>query len=257
MDKSKRGRRPKKQINGVVDTVITDTPIIAHLPIELSDVCDQTSDIFIKAENTEDTSYLMQEHEIKNLRKKVDELTLKLNKYEKNNKPSIIPCEGNSKCWWDKKPFNTPVLEMPESYFNGIFTTTGKFCSWECMMAYNIDMNDMNVSKRKSLINQMYMKTYGTFKEIKQAPSWKILDDYGGPIDINEFRNSLTFADIEYNYIKPPIISRISYVEKIPIKKEIEITKPDEIVLKRSKPLKTSKYDLENIMGFKKIANTN
>ncbi len=254
MEKSRRGRRPKKQnIQAQIsENINTDTPIIAHLPIDLSEVINEQNDeIFIKQVIMDESSH------VSNLKKKIEELTLKINKYEKLNKPSIIACDGNSRCWWDKKLFNTPVLEMPEAYFNGIFKTTGKFCSWECMMAYNIEMNDMNVSKRTSLINHMYIKTYGSFKNIKPAPSWKILDDYGGPIDINEFRNSFTFADVEYNYIKPPMVSRISYVEKIPIKKEIELIKPDEIVLKRSKPLKNSKYDLENIMGFKKISNNN
>lgn len=259
MDKSKRGRRPKKQINGAVDTVITDTPIIAHLPIELSDVCDQTSDIFIKAENTEnDQSYLIQEQEIKNLKRKVDELTLKLNKYEKEKqgKPSIIECSNESNCWWDKLPFTTPAIEMPESYYNGIFNCTGKYCSWECMMAYNIDINDENISKRTSLIYRMYKKTYNKEIVIKPAPSWKILDVFGGPISIENYRENLTTNMVNYNYIKPPIISRISYVEKIPIKKNQEIIKTDEVVLKRSKPLKTTKYNLEDIMGIKVKSST-
>jgi hypothetical protein len=258
MDKSKRGRRPKKQINGAVDTVITDTPIIAHLPIELSDVCDQTSDIFIKAENIEETSYLMQEQEIKSLRKKVDELTLKLNKYEKEKqaKPSIIECCNDSNCWWDKMPFTTPAIEMPESYYNGIFSCTGKFCSWECMMAYNIDINDENISKRTSLIYYMYKLTYNKDLIIKPAPYWKILDVFGGPISIENYRENLTTNMVDYNYIKPPIISRISYVEKIPIKKNQEIIKTDEVVLKRSKPLKTTKYNLEEIMGIKLKSST-
>ena len=93
MDKSKRGRRPKKQNNEVIEQVVTDTPIIAHLPIELSDVCDQTSDIFIKAENIEEThSYnnIILEQEIKNLKNQVDELKLKLSKYEKEKTREAI-----------------------------------------------------------------------------------------------------------------------------------------------------------------------
>jgi hypothetical protein len=50
------------------------------------------------------------------------------------------------------------------------------------------------------------------------------------------------------------MISRISYVEKIPIKKDdTNDIKNDDLVLKRSKPLKSSKYNLESIMGLKKI----
>ena len=50
------------------------------------------------------------------------------------------------------------------------------------------------------------------------------------------------------------MISRISYIEKIPIKKEDDNDiKNDDLILKRSKPLKSSKYNLESIMGLKKI----
>ncbi len=122
-------------------------------------------------------------------------------------------------------------------------------------MAYNIDINDENIAKRTSLINLMYKNTYGKFKNIIPAPSWKILENNGGSISIDDFRLNLTLNDIEYNYIKPPMISRISYIEKVPVKKDIEenINSTD-LILKRNKPLKSSKYSLESIMGLKKIA---
>jgi hypothetical protein len=244
----------------VIEQGVTDTPIIAHLPIELSDIYDQTSDIFIKAENIEEPPYhnIIQEQEIKKLKKQVDELTLKLNKYEKEKpeKSSIIECNNDSNCWWEKHYFTTPTVEMPESYYNGIFTCTGKFCSWECMMAYNIDINDENISKRTSLIYYKYKLTYNKDIVIKPAPSWKILDTFGGPITIEKYRENLSMNTVNYNYIKPPIISRISYVEKIPIKQNIEVVKNDEVILKRNKPLKTTKYNLEHIIGLKVKSST-
>ncbi len=251
MEKSRRGRRPKnQQIQFKNENTISDTPIIAHLPIDLSDVMhEQDNDIFIKTESND--------VEIKQLKKKIDELNVKLSKYEKQNKPSVIVCENNSisKCWWDREYFNTPAVEMPEAYLNGQFLCTGKYCSWECMMAYNIDINDENIAKRTSLIHLMYKKTYGEFKIILPASSWKILEHNGGIISIEDFRLNLTLNDLEYNYIKPPMISRISYIEKIPIKKEIdENFNSTDLILKRNKPLKSSKYSLESIMGLKKIS---
>jgi hypothetical protein len=262
MEKGKRGRRPKVPVAIIKnDNLVSDTPIIAHLPIDLSEVINEQNDeIFIKQEPTMQllSAYSsINESEVKALRRKIEELTIKINKYEKPGKPSVIEISENntSKCWWDKNLFNTPAVEMPENYFNNIFNCTGKFCSWECMMAYNIDINDENISKRTSLINLMYKKTFGEFRKIKAAPSWKILDDFGGVTNINDYRDNLTFNHVEYNYIKPPIISRISYVEKIPIKRDEEI-KPDDLILKRTKPLKSSKYSLESIMGLKKISVT-
>jgi hypothetical protein len=257
MEKSRRGRRPKVSSNlNKIDVYNNDTPIIAHLPINLSEVVNEhIDDIFIKQDMTDMID--ISESEVKLLRKKIEDLTNRLQKYEKQNKPSIIECSNNSiRCWWDGHIFNTSAVEMPESYLNGIFNCTGKFCSWECMMAYNININDENISKRVSLIYMMYKKAYNIQKIIKPAPSWKILKEFGGSIDIEEFRFNLTSNDMEYNYIKPPIISRISYVEKIPLKKENDETiKTDELVLKRSKPLKSSKFSLESIMGLKKIVN--
>ncbi len=254
MEKSKRGRRPKVPVINKTENLNSDTPIIAHLPIDLSEVInEQVEDIFIKSDNDKhQDNYDISELRI--LRKKIEELNNKLNKYEKNIKPSIVACNGESKCWWDTNIFNTPPIEMPESYFNGIFNCIGKFCSWECMMAHNIDINDENVAKRTSLIYMMYKKTYGIFKIIKPASSWKILIDFGGIISIEDFRENLTTNSLEYNYIKPPMISRISYIEKIPIKKDDDNDiKNDDLILKRSKPLKSSKYNLESIMGLKKI----
>jgi len=251
MEKGKRGRRPKvSTIVNKIENFNNDTPIIAHLPIDLSEVInEQVDDIFIKSESND--------NEIKMLKRKVEELSIKLIKYERNLKPAIVQCceENNTKCWWDTYFFSTPSVKMPESYFNGIFNCVGNFCSWECMMAYNIDINDENIAKRTSLIYMMYKKTYNSYKMIKQAPSWKTLIDYGGLLSIDDFRENLITNCLEYNYIKPPIISRISYVEKIPLKKDDDSIKNEELVLKRNKPLKSSKYNLESIMGLKKIVN--
>jgi hypothetical protein len=258
MEKSKRGRRPKVPVNVTkIENLNCDTPIIAHLPIDLSEVInEQVDEIFIKPENDNHRNDNYNDAEVKMLRKKIDELNTRLAKYERNVKPSIIMCGGSSKCWWDKHYFNTPPVEMPVSYFNGIFNCEGKFCSWECMMAYNISINDENVAKRTSLIYMMYKKTYNSYRIIKPASSWKVLIDFGGIISIEEFRENLLTNSLDYNYIKPPMISRISYVEKIPIKKEEnDEVKNDDLILKRSKPLKSSKYNLESIMGLKKIVN--
>ena len=53
MEKSKRGRRPKVPVNSIkIENVNSDAPIIAHLPIDLSDVInEQVDEIFIKPDN--------------------------------------------------------------------------------------------------------------------------------------------------------------------------------------------------------------
>ena len=52
------------------------------------------------------------------------------------------------------------------------------------------------------------------------------------------------------------MVSRIAHIEKTP-RVVSNIPKKNELVLKRSKPLNSSKYTLETTMGLKKIMNHN
>ena len=286
---NKRGRKPKSHIIPTLKTYNNlDTPIIAHLPIEYSDIIDQ-DDIFIKMEpsafpkekvsvnshkngitnekkikndthlqfvNLDSTEYkFSSEKEIKLLKNKIEELNTIIKKNDKlNNKPNVQPLTSTnpSKCWWCS--YNCDIIvELPEHYFNNMFYTNGKFCSYNCAMAYNIDLNDENISKRNSLLYLHYKKTYNTSCIITPSPSWKILKDFGGSVTIDDFRSNFIIHTSNYLYIKPPLISRIAYVEKTPVVEETEIIKPNEFVLKRSKPLNSTKYTLESTIGLKKI----
>ena len=192
------------------------------------------------------------------MKNKIDELNNKLKNYEKTNKPSIIPIYNNkSRCWWCRYNYDLISVELPEHYFNKMFYSIGNFCSYNCCMAYNIDINDENVSKRNSLLYLLYKQTYKNDIVIKPAPSWKILKDNGGSITIDEFRENFISNKIDYLYIRPPFVSRISYVEKVPINEITEVIKTNDLLLKRSKPLNSSKYSLESTIGLKKIINKN
>lgn len=252
---NKRGRKPKNRIIPIlkIEQTNTDMPIIAHLPISYSEIMgDDMDEIFIRP------SLHSNDKEIKILKNKIDELNEKLKKYEKVNKPSIHQLINNkSKCWWCKHSYTTPNIELPEHYYNDTFYSSGFFCSYNCACAFNIDINDENVSKRNSLLNYLYKKTYNITIDIIPAASWKILKDFGGSISIDDFRDNFTYNTMNYLYIKPPSISRISYVEKVPIIEEDIIVKTNEYVLKRSKPLNNTNFSLETTMGLKKVVNSN
>ena len=253
---TKRGRKPKSHLTPTLKTYNnTNTPIIAHLAINYDEV-EQIEHMFIKSEssNKETCNY---DKEMKLLKNKIHELNEKLEKYEKINKQNvdIIETTNYSKCWWCAYNYNLPPVELPEYYFNNIFYYIGKFCSYNCAMAYNIDMNDENISKRNSLLYFHYKLTYNKYDIITSAPSWKILKDFGGTIDIEEYRNNFITNSTNYIYIKPPLISRISYIEKIPTVETIEVLKANDYILKRSKPLNSTKYTLESTIGLKKTIN--
>jgi len=252
-NKPKRGRKTKKKnLENKTNIDETNNPIIVHLPIQFkenSSTNDESNDIFIKQAYVEPKKIKDLENKVKKL-----ELELKKSKMDINNSVENLELKNESSytCWWCRYNFSSPKVELPEKFFNDIFYCYGNFCSYNCAMAYNISLNDENIFKRNSLLHFHYKKTYGEFKKIIPSASWKVLNDAGGCINIKDYRQNFLTNKVEFNYIKPPMISHIAQVEKISkIKKSVV---KNDLVLKRSKPLKTSKYSLESTMGLKIIS---
>ena len=251
--KPRRGRKPKNSI--VKSKVINekkDTPIITHLPITLNNDEDNINDIFVKDETISNSN----SSEIKRLKKEIKDLKKELNNkvIDSDMVYNIDDKECNkSKCWWCRHSYCTPTVTLPENIFKGTFQTFGHFCSYNCALAYSIDLNDENIHKRSSLLHYLYKQTYNESKEIIKSPDWRVLQEYGGVISIDEYRNNFILNNYDYQYIKPPLISRTYQIEKSSKNKVVK--KQSEFVLKRSKPLNTSKYTLETTMGLKKIVN--
>ena len=266
----KRGRKPKnktpepiviKELSPESDKEI----IITHLPININEI-DNTqhitnNDIFIKSElyyNESDTN----EFNIKSLTiSESENISISVNNnFNKINVYNIEFTE-NTKCWWCKHKFTSPRLSLPEQYYNETFYCTGNYCSWECMKAYNIDINDNFIWKRESLINLMYYLTYGAYKEIKPAPSWLILKDFGGNLSIIDFRKHFEIINSDFVILHPPLISRQLQIEESYKKNTstVVVNKLDKLLfnnnlsLKRNKPIETSQINLEKSMGLKRI----
>lgn len=277
----KRGRKPKNKLPDVVsvkeDPIDSDKEvIIAYLPINLNEIEDKQTkhniknDIFIKSETQLTKSNIINDSSSENcLKDKIDILSLSgdSENFTSNgiyiNRINIHNVEFNqdTKCWWCKNSFNTPNLMLPENYLDGVFYCTGNFCSFNCKKAYNIDLNDINVWKRESLINLEYYLTYNRHKYIEPAPSWLILKEYGGFLTINEFRKNFDTNTSEYILLQPPLISRQMQIEES-YKKTTSIgplNKLDKLFsdapsysLKRNKPVETSQLNLEKTMGLKR-----
>lgn len=262
----KRGRKSKGKIIDYTDNIEVDSselPIILHLPIKLSDInsdnlLEETNansdinpnNIFIKSEELSNKDLQIQqlESEINNLKNKL------------HSKQSVFNT-SSMKCWWCKNHFNTPKIGLPNNYFKEKFICTGNFCSYNCALSYNLDLNDENVWKRKSLLLKLYEDTYKSYTKISPSPSWKVLKEYGGTITIDEYRDQLVLNNEEYIYLHPPLIYKLSQIDK-KYKKDNKLKAPidsikkysdtsEDYILKRSKPLKSSRYSLENTMGLK------
>ena len=284
----KRGRKPKKQILDLatpkIDIKSEEEPLIAHLNINLDDVLDNKTETLESSaleedsiiSNSENESiFIKSEGEIKHfelnlnssenknidvLEKEISRLKQELFKLTKNDKINVIKSSfnKNTKCWWCKNNFNTPSVGIPEIYFDNKFHCSGNFCSYNCAMAYNIDSGD-NIWKRTSLLNLLYYKTYGKFSKIQAAPDWKTLKEYGGNLTIEEFRRNSIVNTEDYTLLHPPLETRVNTFEKVQkinnssnsmYQKLLEDS--DDLILKRNKPLKSSKYSLDNTLFIKK-----
>lgn len=275
----KRGRKPKNKtieqpiikneepVNSENEVIIAYLPINLNEPISNSNNNDHSDDdIFIKSEsffseskNTEDK--IKQKMNLLNISSESDVKTSVIQNFNKIN-INYIKFNENTKCWWCKHCFNTPNLSLPEYLHDNTFHCIGNFCSWECVKAYNIDLNDNFVWKRESLIDLMYQNTYGIFKNINPAPSWLILEDFGGYLSIKKFRENFELVTTDYLVLHPPLISRQMQIEesyKKNVNSNVVVNKLDKLLLetntltlRRNKPIETSQINLEKSMGLKR-----
>ena len=247
--KKKRGRKPKGKIIDYKKTVQVNSdeiPIIAHLNLNLNLEEDNTESDITETFKTNDI-FISKEEDIDTVEKENIEVNVEKEEYD-----------NEVKCWHCRNRFENKSVGLPECYFNGKFICTGHFCSFNCAMSYNLDLNDEMTMKRNSLINLMYQATYNTDEKIKPSPSWKTLKEYGGILTIEEFRENLNIPDDQYVYLHPPLVNKISQIIRESKKKSVPLSSiskfmetSEDLVLKRSKPLKSNRYNLKSMMGLK------
>jgi hypothetical protein len=144
-------------------------------------------------------------------------------------------------------------LHLPYKYDDrrDLFTTTGEFCSWECMKAFALDMNTSRSGEIQSFIAVMRRKTFGKYMVLKAAPKRQALKIFGGPLSIEEFRGCSQQEAPVYvpyeKYICPT-------TESVTVNSVIEPSSNEPLKLKRDKPLKRTASKLESALGITRKA---
>ena len=133
----------------------------------------------------------------------------------------------------------------------------GYFCSFNCAMAYNIDLNDYKIWERSSHLNQLYYKLNNKYKKINPAPSKYSLDIFGGKLSIYTFRKKFLNTNIDYRLIIPPLKSIIPIIEEKQINNNNNNNNnsnfnklTESLVLKRKKPISTLNNSIEKAMNL-------
>lgn len=101
-------------------------------------------------------------------------------------------------------------LKNTKLIMNNYYETDGCFCSFNCCLAYiNDNTHNSMYMNSKHLLMKMYSEIFETNKLIKifPAPHWRLLKQYGGFMDIIEYRDSFT------NYV---YITNNHFISKLP-----------------------------------------
>lgn len=102
---------------------------------------------------------------------------------------------SSSVCFWCCHSVDHMEYGMPIRYdvYHKSFTMFGRFCSLECVAAYNfsVHMGSDRVWEIHSWI-QMLASRYGFKGNVRPAPSRYALQMFDGPMTIEEFRNAHT-----------------------------------------------------------------
>ena len=95
-------------------------------------------------------------------------------------------------CFWCCSAFDWVATVLPISYdvYKNNYTCEGHFCSPECALAHlyaDVSVSDSVRWNRHALLYNLYRELY-IDKDLSPAPSRSILRMFGGPLDIQQFR---------------------------------------------------------------------
>jgi hypothetical protein len=125
-----------------------------------------------------------------------------------------IASKTKIKCWHCTYNFSGPPFFIPDAYINGYFYVFGCFCSLNCAATYNLHtLNDSRTKTRHSLILMLFYKIFGDDKKFVYAPRKELLEDYGGIMTINKYRESFMTINKEHTMKIPPMLPLIYEIE--------------------------------------------
>ena len=96
---------------------------------------------------------------------------------------------SGSACFYCNHTFDTRSWQIPVNKKDNMFVMWGNYCSLECARSFiTLDSHAFKKEKCLSLLALYAMKCFGKYVPIEKAPSKFLLNMYGGPLTIEEFR---------------------------------------------------------------------
>lgn len=99
---------------------------------------------------------------------------------------------AQTSCFWCCHKFAWTPVHLPISYdaYKNIYTCEGNFCCPECALSYiyaDPKISDSTKWNRHSLLRYLYAELY-TERTLSPAPPRSLLRMFGGPLDIEQYR---------------------------------------------------------------------
>jgi hypothetical protein len=154
-------------------------------------------EIHTKSNDYNDTNYSMSQKKTPDIKM----LNMKLFNINRDNKCHIGE-KTNFACWWCTYNFENFPCFIPEKYNDGKFYVFGNFCSYNCALAYILKDDDYKVSNRVALIKRLYAELYDTKEPLFPSPPRELLNKFGGPMTIEEYRNEQQKLELKEYKIK-------------------------------------------------------
>lgn len=158
----------------------------------------------------------------------------------------------NIACFYDTCKFDSPPCYLPEKYIDDKFYVSKCFCSWNCVLRYNFELNDNKMWTRHKLI-LMIVKIMYNIDDLEPSPERGTLIKFGGHLTITEFRNSSLINLKSYRIIEPPMVTLLPIIEENYKKNNgyLPNLTEDMLIRKRTKPLPKSRNNIGDKFGIK------
>jgi len=177
---------PRKKVS-IKPQLVEETPVVFFLKIS-----EEPSESIIPAGESVSYSDILQSVEISRVSQRFNSELLKsiLDKFVG------VSYSPQTACFWCCHTFGWVNSVLPTGYdaYKNLYTAEGYFCSPECALAYNYaDSNSPDSLKwnRHTLLGYLYSDFYTT-QILSPAPPRTLLRMFGGPLDIEQYREFLT-----------------------------------------------------------------
>ena len=137
-------------------------------------------------------------------------------RFQDANREKRLPDSTDVACFWDCHTFRGPPCVIPVSIEEGIWRVYGNFCSPECAAAHLF--NERLDSSVQWERYALLNRLYAEGEQsVRLAPPRTILRMFGGMLDVSEFRAIVGDRRMRIDVMTPPMISIIQVMDTKPI----------------------------------------